>query len=71
MWFIDFYENKTLYSNRVTTVNKRIHTPPPFASFKVGMFVVFYNILSKYNIIIIIIRLQEYSFFIIIFCTVS
>ena len=34
---------ETLYSNRVTSENKRIHTPPPFRPFKVGVFVVFYR----------------------------
>ena len=34
---------ETLYSNRVTSENKRIHTPPPSRPFKVGVFVVFYR----------------------------
>ena len=34
---------ETLYSNSVTTENKRIHTPSPYPSFKVGLFVVFYR----------------------------
>jgi len=32
---------ETLYSNRVTSENKRIHTPPLPPPFKVGVFVVF------------------------------
>ena len=31
------------HSNRVTSENKRIHTPPPSPPFKVGVFVVFYR----------------------------
>ena len=34
---------ETLYSNRVTSENKRIHTPPLSPPFKVGVFVVFYR----------------------------
>ena len=42
---------ETLYSNRVTTENKRIHTPSPPPPFKVGVFVVFYRQLELlYNI---------------------
>ena len=36
-------QSATLYSNRVTLENKRIHTPPLFPPFKVGVFVVFYR----------------------------
>ena len=32
---------ETLYSNRVTSENKGIHTPPLSPPFKVGVFVVF------------------------------
>ena len=34
---------ETLYSNGVTSENKRIHTPPLSPPFKVGVFVVFYR----------------------------
>ena len=34
---------ETLYVNRVTSENKRIHTPPLSPPFKVGVFVVFYR----------------------------
>ena len=34
---------ETLYSNRVTSENKIIHTPPLSPPFKVGVFVVFYR----------------------------
>ena len=34
---------ETLYLNRVTSENKRIHTPPLSPPFKVGVFVVFYR----------------------------
>ena len=34
---------ETLYSNRVTSENKRIHTRSPSPPFKVGVFVVFYR----------------------------
>ena len=34
---------ETLYSNKVTSENKRIYTPPPSSPFKVGEFVVFYR----------------------------
>ena len=34
---------ETLYSNRVTSENKKIHTPSPSPLFKVGAFVVFYK----------------------------
>ena len=34
---------KTLFSNRVTSENKRIHTPPLSAPFKVGVFDAFYS----------------------------
>ena len=33
---------ETFYSNRLTSGNKRIHTPPLSPPFKVGVFVVFY-----------------------------
>ena len=32
---------ETLYSNRVTSENKRIYTPPLSPLFKIGVFVVF------------------------------
>ena len=32
-----------MYSNRVTSENKIIHTPSPSPPFKVGVFVVFYR----------------------------
>ena len=32
---------ETLYSNRLTSENKRIHTPPLSPPFKVGEFLVF------------------------------
>ena len=38
---------ETLYSNRVTLENKRIHTPPLSPPFKVGVFVVFYRYLEE------------------------
>ena len=34
---------ETLYLNRVTSENKRIHTPPLSPPFNVGVFVVFYR----------------------------
>ena len=34
---------ETLYSNKVTSENKRIYTPPPSSPLKVGEFVVFYR----------------------------
>ena len=34
---------KTLFSNRVTSENKRIHTPPLSVPFKVGVFDAFYS----------------------------
>ena len=34
---------ETLYSNKVTSENKRIYTPPPSSPFKVRVFVVFYS----------------------------
>ena len=34
---------ETLYSNKVTSENKRIYTPPPSSPFKVEVFVVFYR----------------------------
>ena len=34
---------ETLYSNGVTSENKRIHTPPLSSPLKVGVFVVFYR----------------------------
>ena len=34
---------ETLYSNRVTSKNKKFHTPPLSPPFKVGIFVVFYR----------------------------
>ena len=37
----------TLYSNRITLENKRIHTPSLSPPFKVGVFVVFYSSLNS------------------------
>ena len=34
---------ETLHSNRATSENKRLHTPPLFHPLKVGVFVVFYR----------------------------
>ena len=34
---------ETLYSNKVTSENKRIYAPPPSSPFKVEVFVVFYR----------------------------
>ena len=34
---------ETVYPKTVTSENKRIHTPPLFPPFKVGVFVVFYR----------------------------
>ena len=40
---------KTLYSNRITSQNKRIHTPPLSPPFKVGLFVVFFRQLEQWH----------------------
>ena len=37
---------ETLYSNRVTSENKRIHTPPLTPPFKFAVFVVFYRLVE-------------------------
>ena len=38
---------ETLYSNRITSENKRIHTPPLSPPFKGGVFVVFFRSLEQ------------------------
>ena len=38
---------ETLYSNKITTENKRIYSPPLSPPFKLGMFVIFYRQLKQ------------------------
>ena len=38
---------ETVYPKTVTSENKRIHIPPLFPPFKVGVFVVFYRYLEQ------------------------
>ena len=53
---------ETLYSNRVTSENKRIHTPPLTPPFKVGVFVVFYRQVEHWPTITLQYNLKDTTF---------